>query len=302
MADVAVVHLVRKANGIAPFERFVGTYRAHAAGCAHDLVLLFKGFPRGEPGQDYARVISGIAYQPLSLPDRGFDLLPYFAAARRFEYRYFCFLNSFSRIMASEWLAKLHRHATEADVGIVGATGSYQSFARTHEERASALRELAPAQRIRSRAAHIFSDPAPHMMLQRAGAWLLGALGAWKPARHFPPFPNYHVRTNAFMASRDTLLRVRLRPLLFKLAAFLLESGREGVTAQILRMGLRAVVVDRFGRAFEKEQWHLSNTFRQAQQEDLLVADNQTDAYALAEAARRALLSRAAWGEYARPG
>jgi hypothetical protein len=49
------------------------------------------------------------------------------------------------------------------------------------------------------------------------------------------------------------------------------------------------------------DQWHLSNTFRQSLQEDLLVSDNQTDAYASADTNGRARLSRLAWGEWARP-
>jgi hypothetical protein len=139
------------------------------------------------------------------------------------------------------------------------------------------------------------------MAAQRAGAWLLGGLGLWKPSRHFPPFPNYHIRTNAFMASREVLLRVRVRPIVLKLSAFLLESGRSGLTRQVMAMGLKALVVDRTGRSFESGDWHLANTFRQSRQEDLLVEDNQTEAYARAERKERERLSRLAWGEYARP-
>jgi hypothetical protein len=104
------------------------------------------------------------------------------------------------------------------------------------------------------------------------------------------------------MASREVLLRVRVPPILFKLSAFLLESGRNGLTRQVMAMGLEPLVVDRAGRAFEKERWHLANTFRQARQEDLLVEDNQTEAYARADRESRAALSRAAWGQHARPG
>jgi hypothetical protein len=68
-----------------------------------------------------------------------------------------------------------------------------------------------------------------------------------------------------------------------------------------MRFGLRPLVVGRNGEAYEKERWHLADTFRQGSQENLLVADNQTDRYAQADAATRAELSRCAWGEHARP-
>jgi hypothetical protein len=103
------------------------------------------------------------------------------------------------------------------------------------------------------------------------------------------------------MVSREVLLRIRVRPLFFKLSAYLLESGCDGVTQQVMRLGLRPLIVDRSGEKFEKEHWHLANTFRQSRQEDLLVEDNQTEAYVRADLQQRIRLSRAAWGEYARP-
>jgi hypothetical protein len=137
-------------------------------------------------------------------------------------------------------------------------------------------------------------------MAQRAGAWILGAVGVWRPARHFLAFPNYHLRTNGFLASRELLLRLRVPPLPFKLSAFMFESGHNGLTAQVLAMGLRALLVDRRGTAFDKEEWHCADAFRQARQEDLLIADNQTDAYERAAPPERAELSRLAWGPHAR--
>lgn len=292
MVEVGVVHLVRRANGVAPLERFIASYRAQPAGAAHELILVCKGFAGRLPAE-YERVLEGTAHHAMHVPDRGFDLAPYFAAARRLEFRYFCFLNSFSRILAEGWLEMLRRWVVEPGVGLVGATGSYQSFAQLNEQR----RRLG----MRARLRHVASGGSPAVIVQRTGAWLLGGVGLWKPSRHFPFFPNYHIRTNAFMASRDLLLRIRVRPIVFKLSAFLLESGRNGLTHQVMAMGLKPLMVDRAGRAFEKERWHLANTFRQSRQEDLLVEDNQTVAYERAQPEERANLSRIAWGEFARP-
>lgn len=301
MKEVGIVHLVRRKNGIAPFERFLASYKAHPAGLDHDLILIFKGFPSGQAPADYDRLLAGVAHGKLFLPDRGFDLGPYFKAVELLEYAHFCFLNSFSRILDDDWLAKLHRWATAQGVGLVGATGSYQSFATAHADREATLRSLRPGERLRRRVRHVLSDPQPRLVAQRAGAWALGALGAWDTSRHFAPFPNYHVRTNAFMAARATMLRIRLGPMRIKLEAHMLESGRNSLTQQVFRLGLRALVVAKTGQAYEKECWHQSDTFRQANQKDLLVADNQTDAYADASPAERAELSRFAWGEFARP-
>ena len=243
---------------MAPLQRFLDSYRRHAAGVEHELILLFKGFGKAVPAE-YAQALAGISHQRMLHPDRGFDLQPYFAALSGFGHEYFCFLNSFSRILAPAWLAKLHSPLASRTVGLVGATASCESLAAL---------------------------PAPKR---------------WITQRYFPPFPNHHVRTNAFIAARAVLERVRLRPMLFKFFALASESGKDGLTAQVGRLGLEALVVDRHGAVFARDQWHLSNTFRQSRQEDLLVSDNQTEAYACADAAGRARLSRLAWGEWARP-
>lgn len=258
MSGIAVVHLVRRQNGLAPLQRFLDSYCRHAAGAEHELILLYKGFGKEVPA-DHAQALAGISHQRMLVPDRGFDLQPYFAAVSGFGHEYFCFLNSFSRILAPGWLAKLRAPFASPRVGLVGATGSCESLAAL---------------------------PAPKR---------------WITQRYFPAFPNHHVRTNAFMATREVLERVTLRPMLFKFFALACESGKDGLTAQVGRQGLEALVADRHGAVFAMDRWHLSNTFRQSQQEDLLVSDNQTEAYASADAASRARLSRLAWGEWARP-
>lgn len=301
MAEIGVIHLVRRKNGLAPFERFLASYREHPAGARHDLVLIFKGFPFGLGTQAYDQLLGDVPHRRMYLADYGLDLRPYFKAVASLEHRYLCFLNSFSRILDRDWLAKLHRWASATGVGLVSATASYQSFSTSSAERDQMLLGMSPAARLRWRMGHVFKDVQAGLSAQRGAAWLLAGAGLWDPARYFPPFPNYHVRTNAFMASREMLARVRIGPVVVKLSAFMFESGRESLTNQILRYGLRPVMVGRDGTGYEKEHWHLANTFRQGRQENLLVADNQTDLYAMADVGGRAELSRLAWGKHARP-
>jgi hypothetical protein len=301
MVEIGVVHLVRRHNGLAPFERFLASYREHPAGAQHDLIVIFKGFPFGLGMPAYDRLLADVPHRRMYLADYGLDLRPYFKAVASLEHRYLCFLNSFSRILDRDWLAKLHRWAAAKGVGVAGATASYQSFSTTSADRDRMLREMNPFTRLRWRIGHVFESMQARLIAQRGAAWLLGESGLWDPARYFPPFPNYHVRTNAFMGSRETLARVRIGPVFLKLSAYLFESGRESLTNQIIRLGLRPVMVGRDGTGYEKEHWHLGNAFRQGNQENLLVADNQTDLYAGAGAEERAELSRLAWGENARP-
>ena len=301
MVEVGVVHLVRKKNGIAPFEKFLASYIEHSAGVSHDLVLIFKGFNTARNTDQYDRLLTGVPHQRLYMSDYGLDIAPYFAAVRRLEYRYFCFLNSFSRILAVDWLAKLRNWIAAEGVGLVGATGSYESFATNYLERGRMLSTLEPLARLRWGFKHLLDDGNQQLLALRVAAWALAGLGLFDPSRYFPAFPNYHIRTNAFMASRETLIQIRVWRMVFKLSAFVFESGRNSLTNQIIGLNLRPLVVARTGEAFEKERWHLSNTFRQSAQENLLVADNQTDAYQQADIEGRTALSRLAWGPFARP-
>ena len=301
MPDLAVVHLVRRQNGIVPFERFIASWRAHPAGVPNDLVILFKGFKRNHT-PEFDRLLEGIPYRRLLVSDRGFDISAYFEAIERLEYQRYCFLNSFSRILVSGWLERMHRFSVQEGVGLVGATGSAQSIVTGYTARHKDILALPPMARLRARIARVLTDRRPQVVLGRAWVWALRLTGIWRPARDFPMFPNYHLRTNAFMGTRNTLSRIRLGALRTKLSAYAFESGNESLTNQVTNLGLRVLVVGRDGDAYEPERWHLSNTFWQSREENLLVADNQTESYLAAGADQRAYLAQSAWGDNARPG
>jgi hypothetical protein len=55
-------------------------------------------------------------------------------------------------------------------------------------------------------------------------------------------------------------------------------------------------VVGRDGRAYARDEWRESGTFRVDDQSNLLVADNRTDQFASADPATRKRLEELAWG------
>jgi len=116
--------------------------------------------------------------------------------------------------------------------------------------------------------------------------------------RLFHPFPNPHVRTNAFALptglARSLVWDVRRR----KVGAESLESGKEGLTRQVQAHGLRPVMVSRRG-VVEVGDWPEARVFRSGRQEELLVRDNRTRQYDDADPRRRAFLARMAWGDRA---
>jgi hypothetical protein len=275
-----VVHLVRAANGPAPFAAFVDSYRAWPAGCAHDLLVVCKGFAGRTLPRAFQDILGGVAAGAFFVSDRGVDLSAYVAAARAHDHEFFCFLNSFSVLQAPGWLATLHAHAARPGVGAVGATGSWES-------RATAARG---ARAPRPRTTH--PRRLAGWLRSRAASAVRTSIYDWQ----YPRFPNPHLRTNAIMLRRVLLLGLKGTAIRTKSDAERFESGRRGLTPQLGARGLQALVVGRDGRGYAPECWPESRTFRSGEQENLLVADNRTREYAQADAPTRQRLASLAWG------
>jgi len=255
MLETYVVYLVWGPLGAGPIERFAASYRAHPARHEHRLVLLLNGVDDDELRSACATVASELEAEMLELPGRMLDLDAYRAAGRRLEAETLMFLNTHSEILADGWLGFLAAALTPNGVGLVAATGSFESAL------SAAPRPLKPFLR-----------------------------------RRFPPFPNPHLRTNAFMLRRSLMLSLDWPASPHKRQALALESGSQSITRQIRDRGLEALIVDRNGHWYGPERWIESRTFRSGDQENLLVADNRTRQYATAAPPRRAELSRYAWG------
>jgi hypothetical protein len=341
MSEVCLVHLVWKPFGPQPFRDFVASYERHAAGVGHRLVVAFNGFDGESDLREYREVAAGVGHDSFLVSPPTQDIPVYFRAAREYDHRYFCFLNSYSVILDDGWLAKLYGHARREGVGVVGATGSWQSpysYVLFQQGRPSVYTQLLqdyyrPRRPAWRKPFELSDDLLARIRRQpshrRLASWLyyrglvapfhyvVNGVRYWvedwarfraqeealrrEYSADFDAFPAPHVRTNAFMIRRDVMLGLRRAPLLDKQDAYRFESGKEGMTSQLLRAGLRALVVGRDGRGYEPDEWHLSETLWQGEQRNLLVSDNQTKDYARGDSRRRIFLSRAAWGDKARP-
>lgn len=272
MPSIGVVHLVRQSNGLEPLREFLQSYAKHRAGEPHDLLIVFKGFGTKARGP-WDDLLAPFPHQVLEVDDAGLDLGAYFRAVHSFGHDYLLFLNSYSRILCDDWLTKLHEHGRRPGVGAVGAAGSWESMYTTwldDNRTAGFWKTLRPKFKARTRQMY-----------------------EW-----FPPLPNHHLRTNAFMAPRELLASLTVPALLTKEDTHRFESGRKGLSSQIRERGRELLVVGRDGRAYAGPEWPRSCTFRAGDQCNLLIADNQTEAYLKADDVRRRRLAMLAWGAY----
>ena len=275
VSEVCVVHLVRKKNGLVPFRNFLESYLKNPAGIKHDLLILYKGFNRKASISPYEELLKDIPHSFLRVADFGFDLRSYFVAAKKHDSKYFCFLNSFSIILDEGWLLKLYRHISQPGVGMVGATGSWESIGP------SCVRRI--------------QNPTYKQLV----SFLFHRSLEIYFRLYFDRFPNYHLRTNGFMISRDILVRIHRGVMVRKMHAHRLESGINSITKQVERMGLKALVVGKDGKGYERQEWDVSNTFRVEGQNNLLISDNQTRAYSAAEPQWQQKCEFFSWGKMA---
>jgi hypothetical protein len=270
VSELTVIHLARGSNGPAPLERFLESYRAHDAGAAHTLLVVFKGYADENALMRDEAHAHAFGAETLRLGrDDLFDIGAYRESARTVESRYVAFFNSFSEIVANEWLARLYCGIRRDGVGLVGATGTWESLA------SNAFQEMK-------------ERPLP--------GYAVGWLYKW---RFSPHFPNPHIRTNGFIMQRDAFLALKAQETRSKQLAYAFESGWSSMTRQIERQGLKALVAGRDGRYFDKIDWAKSGTYCADGQSNLIVQDNHTRKYDEGSAALRREFQCRAWGKRA---
>ena len=263
---VGIFHLVRAANDPSVFRSFAASLLAAPPSSEWTLELIFKGFPSEAATAPFRAQVTAVPTHCCFIDDSGYDISSYLAAARRTSHDTAVFFNSFSEIIEPRWFEILRDAFIRPGVGVVGATGSLESVVRNHRIYGGA-KNLALA----------------------AGLLAL-----------FPPFPNPHIRTNAFMIARESFLALRAPAIKTRLGALVYESGWTSMTRQLQACGLAPMIVDRAGRAFSSEAWADARTFRSGSQENVIVRDNRIKEYEVASLERRALLRRLAFGDQVR--
>jgi hypothetical protein len=280
MAEIGVVHLVRAQNGLPPFRRFLKSYAKYRPAVKHELLIIYKGFNSQDEAREYRDCLQSFDHRDFFVSDLGYDLRAYALAVRHFHNPCLCFLNSFSVLLDEGWLDKMVALATRPGIGLVGATGSWESMY-------SNLLSATGTERAQGGVSPKF---LPHFLRRQINRFF------------FYPFPNHHIRTNAFMLSREIMLKVWPINILTKKSSYLFENGKQNLTQRVLKLGLKVMVAGKDGQGYEMQDWARSNTFRQARQENLLVADNQTRQYADTDSTTRKYLSQLTWGDQANWG
>lgn len=328
------MYLARGPEGRESFDRFVQSYGEFPAGTPHDLIVLYKGFNSQAELSHAREAFSGVRHTGIELTDVGFDIGSYIECSQRIKHYYICFLNTHSQIASDGWLAQLLRHAARPEVGIAGASGSYESLKRSWQL-IQKYYWLYYARGIRypdrvDRYYVKFKDYLPGKPLYPEVMWqqysgvyaYLARLGRWahthiehvrfrrywhamtRPSAvldkiaAYPDFPNPHIRSNGFVVKRDHILTMQDFRVTTKNDACMFESGPDSFTVRLRRKGLGAVVVGKDGLAYDVAHWPRSKTFRLEDQGNLLLADNHSRSFDQMTREDQFTHAYMTWGEY----
>jgi hypothetical protein len=121
------VYLVWGPLGTGRLREFKASYRQHPPGAEHRLILLMNNVTEPAVAGACEALASETGAELVRLPDPLLDLAAYLEAARWVEAEHLCFLNSYSLPLARDWLAMLAA-PLHGGAGLVGASGSYESF------------------------------------------------------------------------------------------------------------------------------------------------------------------------------
>lgn len=129
-ATIAVGYLARGADAgwRSSCERFLRSYRQCRSGAEHSLYVIFKGFHDASSLDDARNLFSSVHHKPVFLDDESFDIGAYIEWANQVDADLICVLNTLSEILAEDWLRKLVVNLALPNIGLVGATGSYESL------------------------------------------------------------------------------------------------------------------------------------------------------------------------------
>lgn len=128
--DLAVCYLARGVdrNDFKSFDRFIRSYMRFNSGVDHNLYVIFKGFNDAQMLSKAYSIFSQIGHDAIHVADGSFDIGAYVTTAHQLAETKICCLNTHSEFVCDNWLAKLASNLDGPGVGLVGATGSYESL------------------------------------------------------------------------------------------------------------------------------------------------------------------------------
>lgn len=250
---IGVIYLVRRdEDDHESFHRFLSSYQRHMAGVEHRLILVFKGGSFTIP-----KLAFQVDFEASTLVDTGYYMEAFYEAAKRTSCHTLCFLNSKSEILCDNWLKLLTDPLNDPAIGLVGSTGSWESFAATGN----------PLKRLFWPA-----FPNPHVRTN-----------------------GFAIRRNTFLHVWPAKIRTKFGAHYFESGRNSFTKRIEGIGYEVM-VACKNSQFFHQDQFFYSEGWENAETFRSGWQDNLIISDNQTRFYESCDPLMQAKLRKMAWG------
>lgn len=268
MYNYCVFYLAYKPLKKKIFRDFIKSYRMFKSGNKHLLIICFKNFHSKKIITHWKEILVGIKYVSIeeNYKKNDYDINSYYRVAKRYKNKIILFLNSYSRINVNNWLRLITKHYCKKTV--VGCTASHASLSTSYFR--GYFKKISFFKNLKYGFANFF---------------------------RFPIFPNPHLRTNAFLIKGSDFLTLKFKLFRTKLDSNIFESGRVGMTRQLIKKGFKIILAGKNGIGYENDSnWKNSEVYSFKDQKNLIISDNHTKNYATLSPRKKKLEVKHNWG------
>ncbi len=267
MIEVFYIAYLKKDShwGLPAFNKFLASYEKYGAGIEHKLTILLRAFENNlEDYNKIKEICSAKNIKTLDTIDVGLDFGAYLDSAKQSDADYICCLNTSCEIMCDDWLKKLYSPIEEDNkyqmVGISGAYDPCPNYIRDYRSVNSLFGKVV-------------------VFFKRLN--LFRYLYRYLFATIRKGYPNYHLRTPAFLIKRELLteyFEIYDLPT-DKLGAYRVEGDeRHSLSQFVLTKGFDFCVADKFGVKFDKQDFDKSETYC-SEKKNYIIKDRQQEMY-----------------------
>ncbi len=289
---IAIIYISYVPYGPSCLENFLQSYIANKPLINHSLHIVIKDWGDDTQLLLFKEILNsyGIEHtKHLTDKEDGSDISTYFSMAKKIKSDYFVFFNTHTKILHKNWLQYFIDNITKPGVGAIAATGTWGDA--TLKKRMFRLLKKCTILKVS------FNE------IKQLIFYYYNYYPTLKP----------HIRTNAFMIESKILSKLvfhKVSPSFLRIfmrgkstnraiqQAVCFEHGRKSMCVQIESMNLHTLVVGADGRGYKQPEWCSSKIFLSGNQENLLIADNQTEKYATGKDSLRKYLRFCAWHKY----
>ena len=262
---ILVCYLVTCFDNSNSLKNFIEKYQNFKSGIDHELLICFKLLNNNQINsiKSLLKTINYIEY--IDKNDfNDFDIGSYKRVAEDFSSRLIFFLNGNSYPNCNNWLKLVFDNYVEKS--IIATSASNLS---------------------------LFSS----LKLKKIYKFFSFYLKFKEYKKNYNSFPNPHIRTNGFLINSDDFTTfMKDKNIKNKEDAWIIESGKLGLTNYFKSKGFDIYVVNSDGEKFLENNWILSETFNYKNQDKYIISDNQIRKYLNQINAEKQISQYKTWG------